>query len=509
MKILHVAAEVAPFVKVGGLSQVMYFLPKAQIRLGMDVRIFTAKYGEMEVSSEGQDLRTITQWLRVPLESDDIPVHAVDPVKEGELDDVLICNVKEYLASNNAHVYFLENREYYELRANVFGYMDDHVRFALLCKGVLEWLLYERTQHADSWLPDIIHCHDWHTGYLIDWAKRSPRYRDLLKDTRIVFTIHNFAYQGNYDFRYNTDKHPDEGKRPLVGLKSPVLQRQNALLRGIIYADGVNTVSPTHAREVLTPEYAEGLEDHLGLYTHKLVGIMNGLDFEEFNPEQDKALYRHFSAKTFIKARLENKRHLQETFGLPIDETKFVIGSVGRVAPQKGWDLVLEVLPNLLREREDIQIIVVGRGDDHYCQQLVKLRRTFSKQLGLKLIADFSIPRKIFSGADAMLIASSFEPGGIVAFESMRYGAVPIIRRTGGLNDAVSDFNPVTGRGNGFSFTSRTPWALYGAIIEAEVRYSSRQLWHKLVENCLKYDSSWDHSARKYYEWYNQMIYAL
>ncbi|MEI7652787.1 MAG: glycogen/starch synthase [bacterium] len=507
MKILHVAAEVAPYVTIGGLSQVMYFLPKAQKKLGLDVRVFTPKYGDTKIAKT-EKIELITHWLRVPLEDDKKPPLATVKIENDDTARALICNVMSSKNNYDSMTYFLENKEYFELRANVFGYTDDHIRFALLCKGALEWLLYTRSVDPDSWLPDVIHCHDWHTGYLVDWAKRSPRYKSLLKNTHIIFTIHNFAYQGNYDFRYTLDASKDDGKKFLASLKSPALQRQNALLRGVIYADGVNTVSPTHAREVLTPEYAEGLEVPLNTHQKKLIGIINGLDFEEFDPVTDKHIYKNFSPDQFVQAKSANKRHVQEMFGLPADETKFLIGSVGRIAPQKGWDLILEMLPNLLRERKDIQIIVIGRGDEHYCQQLIKYKRQFTKQIGIKLVADFQTPRHIFAGADVMLIASSFEPGGIVALEAMRYGAVPIIRRTGGLNDVVSNFNPGTGRGNGFSFQSMTPWALYGAIIEAQVYYATKVHWYKIVENCLRYDSSWEHSAKKYLEWYKSVTYT-
>jgi starch synthase len=508
MKILHISAEVAPYVKVGGLSQVIFFLPKSQAQLGADVRTFTPKYGSTSVPA-GSELCMETEWLRVPLADQVAPLpKAYEPISPEEDGTSLICNVRSCESPNKTKVYFLENREYYELRENVFGYTDDHVRFALLCKGALEWLLYQKFRSPDAWVPDIIHCHDWHAGYAIDMAKRNPRYKELLKDTKLIFTVHNFAYQGNYDFRYTIDPQKDDGSRPLVSLKSPTLQKQNALLRGVIYADAVNTVSQTHAKEVLTPEYAEGLEEHLIAHQRKLVGIINGLDFEEFNPATDPHIYRTYSIDKFIKAKFENKRYLQELFGLPVDETRFMIGSVGRVAPQKGWDLILEMLPNLLRERKDIQLVVLGRGDEHYCQQLIKLKRQFSKQIGLKLVADFTVPRQIFAGSDVMLIASSFEPGGIVALEALRYGAVPIVRRTGGLNDVITNFNSDTGRGNGFSFQSMTPWALYGAIVEAQVYYATKMHWYKIVENCLKYDSSWEHSAQKYLDWYKSTIYT-
>jgi starch synthase len=510
MKVLHVAAEVAPYVTVGGLSQVMYFLPKSQKALGTDVRIFTAKYAEMDRNAprEGWKLDMNLQWMRVPVAIDTLPRKAGGKIEPEEDADSLICNVKETVNNVGIKVYFLEHREYYETRANVFAYKDDHIRFALLCKGCLEWLLFQRDNTTDGWFPDIIHCHDWHTGYLVDLGKRNPRYQSLLKDVKIVFTVHNFAYQGNYDFRYTLDKNPDDGKRPLAGLLDPKMQKQNALLRGIQNADAVNTVSPTYAKEVMTPEFSEGLHKELQKIKKKLTGIMNGLDFEAFDPEKDPHLVMNFNPKTYSEAHKTNKKDIQSVFGLPVDEDKFVIGSVGRVAPQKGWDLVLEVLPNLLRERPEIQMIIVGRGDDHYCQQLYRLKQQYQKQLGLRLIADFTIPRKLFASCDAILIASSFEPGGIVAFEAMRYGAVPIIRRTGGLNDAVSDFNPATGKGNGFSFTARTPWALYGAIVEAATFYTQKQVWQRIVTNCLKYDSSWQHSAKRYLEWYREIVYA-
>lgn len=508
MKVLHVAAEVAPFVQVGGLSQVMYFLPKSMQKLGVDVRTFLPKYGEMW-TPPGKELQLDVKWLRVPIAEATGSAKAVEPIKTKEPETSMICNIYRLQDDNDMITYFVENREYYELRAHVFGYMDDHIRFALLSKSCLEWLLYTKSKHPDAWFPDIIHCHDWHIGYLIDYAKRDTRYMKLLKDVKCVFTVHNFAYQGNYDFQYNLDKTQDDGRKRLAPFFDEKLQKQNALLRGIIYADGVNTVSPTHAKEILTSEYGEGLDTYLNFYKHKISGIMNGLDFTTFNPATDDYIMRNFNPDDFVESRKKNKEDLQEIFGLPVNKDAFVIGSVGRVAPQKGWDLVLEVLPNLLRERPEIQIVIVGRGDDHYCQQLARLKKQFPKQIGLRLVADFTLPRKLFAGSDGMLIASSFEPGGIVAFEAMRYGSVPIIRRTGGLNDGVSDYNPKTGRGTGFSFISRTPWALYGAIIESATYFHQKEIWHRVVENCLRYDSSWEHSAKKYIEWYRHVLYSL
>ena len=273
MKILFVAAEVAPFVSIGGLSQVMYSLPRALIRLGHDVRIFTPKYGTMDTNESEEkhwQLSMEYEGLAVPI------AHANNGKKQKE--DVLICNVKSYFSEkDNLMAYFLENREYYELRANVFGYMDDHVRFALLSKGCLEWLLQAK-EKKDAWWPDIIHCNDWHTGYLIELARTDKRYKEAFAKTSIVYTVHNFSFQGNFDFRYAHKSDKDDGTSSLEPLTSGKLQKQNALLRGILYADAINTVSPTHAIEVLTPEYAEGLENVLVKVRKKLTGILNGID---------------------------------------------------------------------------------------------------------------------------------------------------------------------------------------------------------------------------------------
>ena len=504
MKVLFVAAEVAPFVSVGGLSQVVYYLPQALTKLGHDVRVFTPKYGTIDASVKEGDKRK--KWplsmeyegLKVPLE------HVSQGQKERKKENLsyLICNVKSYRGKKSLpSAYFLENREYYELRANVFGYNDDHTRFALLSKGVLEWLL----KKDKSWFPDVIHCNDWHSCYLIELAKRDQRYQKLLSKTPVVLTVHNFFFQGNFDFRFASADDKDDGANPLEPLLSPKLQKQNALLRGIRFADAITTVSPTHAIEVLTPEYAHGLEEELVKARGKLIGILNGLDTKEFNPAKDPNIKKQYNERTFITGRRENKLDLQKTFALEQNEQKTLLAISGRLSQQKGWDLLLEVLPHLLTHRKDVQMIVVGGGDDIYRNRLVLLQKEYQEQLALHLQADFRLPRKLFAGADMILIPSIFEPGGIVALEALRYGAVPIVRRTGGLNDIIEDFNPENRRGNGFSFTEKDPWALYGAVIEALTVYRQPVLWQRLVRNAMSDDFSWEHAAADYDGWYRQV----
>jgi len=505
VKILFLTAELAPYVSVGGLSQVMYFLPHALSKKGHDVRIFTPKYGAMDAYVQNKN-----KWkLESVMENLEIPLTLLDTIvkPKKELARTISCNVKSHhSAKKNPYVYFLENREYYELRANVFGYSDDHIRFALLSLGCLEWLYQEKKNNKDAWWPDIIQCNDWHTCYLIQLAKQSPRYKNLFAKTPIILTVHNFHFQGNYDFRYPKDGEKDNGSTPLASLLSPVLQKQNALLRGIQNADAINTVSPTHAIEVLTKEYAEGLDEDLLKARGKLIGILNGLDTKEFNPQTDPIIKVKYNEKTFFKARQENKIELQGLFSLEKDPQRPLLAITARLAQQKGWDILIEMLPKLFENRNDVQLIVLGGGDHSYREKVQRLYEAFPDRIGIHLYADFRLPRKIFAGADMMLIPSAFEPGGIVALESLRYGSVPIIRRTGGLNDIIQDFSVKNGKGNGFSFHKRDPWALYGAIVQALTVYQQPTLWKKLVYNCMVADFSWEHAAKEYEKWYIQIL---
>src|SRR5256885_5463399 len=348
VKVLFVAAEAAPYVSVGGLSQVMYFLPHALQKIGHDVRVFTAKYGTMDETAPKNKWHFQREYktLSVPC--------------NGENDKTIQCSVLSITnPKNNIKTYFLENREYYELRANVYGYRDDHTRFALLSKGALEWLYQLNQDSSTHWWPDIIHCHDWHVGYFIDLARHHPRYTKLLANIPIVYTVHNFYLQGNYDFRYAPTEEYDYGKTALASITSPKLQTQNPLKRGLLYADAINTVSPTHAVEVLTPEYAAGLDDVLHEVRGKLTGILNGLDVQRFNPKTDKLIKKQFSADSFVRAREENKKELQTIFNLPKDTNRPLLAFSGRLWQQKGIDLLLEVLPHLFKERSDVQAIVL------------------------------------------------------------------------------------------------------------------------------------------------------
>ncbi len=539
MKILFLGAEVAPYVSVGGLSQVMYFLPRALISHGHDVRIFTPLYGAMKKNESPKKkwtLRTEISDLSVPIKNSYSPMAkgvlleeelrtngilsklGVEKGKKQSLlqeesqddsDGTIECSI--YSHSNrkrDATTYFLGNSEYYGLRANVFGYADDHIRYALMCKGALEWLRRlseeQKTSRSPAWWPDIIHCHDWHASYFIDLAKRDSRYKALLEKIPIVLTVHNFKFQGNGSFKYINETERDRGTSPLASLTAPELQKQNALKRGLLYADAITTVSVTHAAEIMLPEYAEGLDETLHQVRGKLSGILNGLDVEEFNPATDPLIEKTFTIRNFISSRLKNKADLQRRFLLKHDVTQPLIAFTGRLSKQKGLDLMIEALPHFFKEYTKAQFILLGGGDETYVQQFIALQKQFPDRIGLHLQPNFRLPRKFFSGADIQLVPSMFEPGGLVALEALRYGAVPLVRRTGGLNDIVTDFDPETRQGNGFSFSNKDPWAFYGALIKTLTTYRMPKVWSRLVQNCLECDFSWTHAARSYEHWYRQ-----
>lgn len=500
MNILFLSAETAPFVSVGGLSQVMYFLPKALIKQGHDVRLFTPLHGATKplYKKNFKDQVELTQDINVPVQH--------DQGSAANKDEIIPCRVHSYKRKRGEpFMYFLENEEYYGLRTNVFGYADDHIRFALFSKACLEWLSLG-SKNGKKWKPDIIHCHDWHSAYFIELARKHPKYQAVLKNIPIVFTVHNFKYQGNTDFQYAEEGKKDTIHKALVSLKNPELQFQNSLMRGLYYADAVNTVSPTHAREILTPEYSEGLNDILSEIRGKLSGILNGLDISEFNPRTDPNIKNNFSTMFFKQARIENKKDLQKEFGLPVCSDCFVFAYAGRLSSQKGLNLILEVMPNLLLEKPEAQLVVLGGGDDQYRKMFDTLKEQFPNQVGLHLRPNFTLPRKIFAGADMQLIPSMFEPGGIVALEAMRYGAIPLVRATGGLADIVNHFDPETEKGNGFSFLQKNKWSLYSVIIEAMTLYKQPDKWNMLIKNAMSCNFSWDHVAKEYEKWYTRSI---
>lgn len=485
LKILFVSAEVAPFATVGGLSQVAYFLPRAIKKLGHDIRILLPKFGT--INEEKYPLRLFLTGLKVRTDetSNEHPQH-------------LICNIKVFQNGlGEPTIYFLENMEYYEKRANVYGYSDDHIRFALLSRGALEFI---KTQ---SFVPDLIHVNDWHTGYLVNYLRTLYQADPKLKKLASLLSIHNL-HQGIFDFQNASTIDFDDGKGNLAPFFSDRHLKQNALKRGIIYADIVNTVSPTYAKEILKPEYGQGLEGLLKEVRTKVFGVLNGLDYQEFNPKTDKLIFKNFSLKNLFE-RAENKKDLQREFGLPINSETPLLAVSGRLDYQKGLDLIREIAPYLLKE-EDIQLVVVGGGDPKYRDFFADLEMRFPKKVGTHLMPNFVLPRKVFAGADIILLPSVYEPGGIVAIEAMRYGCVPVARSTGGLADTVVDFDPLQNQGCGFLFEKFHPFSFLIALTRALETYKNPKVWKGIIKRAMQKDFSWEHSARQYLDLYQRAI---
>ena len=490
MKVLIVASENSPYAQVGGLSQAISFLARAIAKQGTDTRVFMPKYGVID--SKKYPMEMVIEKLAVP---------TGHGKKNKKFPSELICNVK-YRANDEfyAPTYFLENKEYFELRANVYGYSDEHIRFALLSLGALEWIL--QSKKRGGWVPDVIHGNDWHAGYLIEAIKKNPRYKKELAGIKVLYTVHNFRHQGNMNFRY-ADRQ-DTGLREMYPLFDPKMRTLNPMLRGIMNADRVNTVSKHHAQEVQTKEYGEGLDVFLRKYAYKLSGIANGIDTTEMNPETDKNITVPFSSRN-ISERLVNKAALQKYFRLPVAADVPIFGYIGRLAPQKGIEIILEVLEHI-ESLPKCQFIFLGSGAENYYEEIKKMTERYPTRVAAFLQRDFVIPRKIFAGADFLLVPSLFEPGGIVAMEALRYGCVPIVADTGGLSETVQGFDINTRTGNGFLHAPKDVYGFLVALITALSVFQDKDAWQSIVKNAMVCDFSWDKTALHYIDLYKQML---
>lgn len=490
LKILIVGPEVSPYANVGGVARVLGFLSRALIKLGHDVRLLMPKFGFID--EEKYPMELVVEKLKVPTGQ-----------KEPNF---LVCNVKTHTTPGGAPVYFLENMEYYEKRANVYGYSDDPIRWALLSRGALEFLRsFDLPAGRQSWHPDVIHANDWQSGYIPNWLRTNFSKDEKLLSVATLFTIHNLHFQGIFDHRNISELDFDDGKSPIEPFFSERLLKQNFMRRGIMYADVVNTVSKTYAKEILTPAFGEHLDRLLTEVRSKLFGVLNGIDYEEFNPATDKLIPVNYDLYSLEK-RAKNKLALQEEFDLTQDEKIPVIGFEGRLEEQKGLDLIAEIAWPLLRDF-DVQFVIVGGGDNKYLEIFRKLQRDFPDKVGAHLMPDFTLPRLIFSGSDIMLFPSRFEPCGIVQMEAQRYGAIPVARKVGGLADTVEDFNPEENTGTGFVFKDFDRWAFFAQVVRALEVYHHKEIWRELQKRAMQKAFSWEGRAKDYVTLYKKAIH--
>jgi starch synthase len=485
LKVLFVSAEVHPYATVGGLGMVIFSLSRALKKMGIDCRIFMPKYGSIDEKKYKTEM--VFEGLKVPTD---------DTAEEKKF---LICNVKKHLpAEPDVPVYFLENMEYYEKRSNVYGYSDDPIRFLLLSRGVLEFL------RQSNWVPDVINCSDWHTGSLPNYLKTVYSQDPVLSKIKTLFSIHNLAHQAVFDHRFVSQIDFDDGKSPIAPFFSEKLSKQNFMRRGIIYSDLINTVSETYAQEIMTPEYGEKLDDLLKEVRTKVFGILNGLDYEQMDPATDKLIPFNFSISN-LSERTKNKTHLQKEFNLECSKEIPILGMVTRLDEQKGIDLLFPILEILVTEFS-CQFVIVGGGEAKYRSFFEEMNKKFPKKIGCHLMSDFNLSRHVFAGCDIFLIPSRFEPCGVTQMEAMRYGAIPVVRKTGGLADTVQDFDPRKNTGNGFVFEKFSSHALFGAIVRALETFKYKKIWQELMKRAMRADFSWEASAKKYLELYKKAI---
>jgi starch synthase len=472
-KILIVAAEAAPFAKVGHVAEVVGSLPLALQNLGHDVRLVVPRYGRIDPVKF--DLKPVAalQNLTVPMK------------RSGEK-----VSVSEGHIGNNGHsvpVYFINNDKYFN-RDGIYGYPDDDERFILFCRAVLEML------PQLGWQPDIIHCHDWHTAIIPNWLKTLYAEQPFYKDIASVYTIHNLAYQGifghrmleiagigEYGFVYPQHDDPTN----LISLMS----------LGIQSADVINTVSPTYAKEILTPQYGEHLDRLLNQRQERLFGILNGIDVKQFNPATDRFLAANFDENSLTR-RIENKLNLQRAARLPQNPDVPLIGMIGRLANQKGFDLLAQIIERLMQL--DVQFVLMGTGDPFYHDFFRQVAERYPQKAASLLIFSSAMAQKIYGGSDLFLMPSRFEPCGLGQMIAMRYGSIPVVRQTGGLADTVKNFDPYTEEGNGFTFAEYNAGDFYDAIVRALETYKHQQVWRDLMIRDMMADYSWQASAYCY-----------
>ena len=477
--VAFIGSECYPFVKTGGLGDVMSALPKSLAKLNIDVKVIIPRY------------KCIPQKFQEKMEY------------RGSFDMNLCSDGKQYYVGimeyqEDGVVYdFIDNDEFFSWGNPYTNLIDDIPKFCYFAKAALAALNYL------NWTPDVVHCHDWQAALV-------PLYlRTCFQDTDVgraisVLTIHNLKFQGIYDrkkIQYWS------GLPDYVFNKDCMIQNwldANMLKGGIAYSNKVTTVSNTYAWEIQTEEYGEGLAEHLRYHNNKILGIVNGIDTDIWNPATDKLLAADYDEKSAIKNKKINKKALQESLGLDVDEHKMVIGLISRLTNQKGLDLVNDVIPGIMDEHT--QVVVLGTGDSQYENTFRYYENKYKGNFCAYIAYNENVAHNIYAGCDALLVPSRFEPCGLTQLIAMRYGAVPIVRETGGLKDTVQPYNMFENTGNGFTFDRYESGLLYDAINRAKTLYfENRKSWDDMVIRDMNKDVSWEKSAKQYKDMYVEL----
>lgn len=474
MNILFAASECAPFVKTGGLGDVIGALPLSLTEEGANVSVVLPKYGDLS-----QHYKDQMEWIK----SIEVPVGWRSK----------FCGIEKY-DYQGITVYFLDN-EYYFKRHGSYGFGDDGERFAFFSRAVLEALPYFENQ------PDLIHCHDWQTGLIPVLLKAHYEKHPFYENIKTVFTIHNLRYQGVYSKSVLSDLLDlSELYYHMDGLE--FYGNVSYLKAGLAYADCLTTVSKTYAAEIQTPYYGENLDGFLRKRGTELSGIVNGIDDFSYNPERDEQIFMPY---TDSEGKMANKKHLQEILGLPVRDDVPIISIVTRLVDQKGIDLILHIFHEMMGQ--NVQFVVLGTGEQRYEDSFRYFMDVYPEKVSAQLYFDETMARKIYAGSDMFLMPSAFEPCGIGQLLAFRYGTLPIVRETGGLKDTVIPYNRFTGGGNGFSFANYNAHELLYTIEQAVSLYRFEpKKWKDLVARVMALDFSWTASSQQYLTLYKDLM---
>lgn len=487
LNILFVSSEVEPFAKTGGLADVSCALPKSIKSLGHEVRIMMPRYRFI-----GERKFKLHDIIRLK----EIPVPIGNSIKAGNIKSSFIENLKDKI-----QVYFLDNESYfgrdgiYQSPASKKDYKDNDERYIFFCRGVLE------TLRRLGWQPDIIHCNDWQTGLIPAYIKTIYKTDPLFKSIKTVFTIHNMAYQGVFPKESFIKSHLPEELFKTEGVEA--YGSFNFLKTGIFYSDVITTVSEKYAEEICTSsEIGAGLNGLLSSRRKDLHGITNGIDYSIWNPAKDDLIYRKYDIKS-LEAKTDNKKALLAKFDLEYSEDRPVIGMISRLIAQKGFDILLEIMDDIFHL--DVNFILLVSGDSEFEKKLESINKKHSKRMGLVLGYDNELAHLLEAGADIFLMPSKYEPCGLNQMYSMRYGTIPIVHATGGLDDTVEDYAG-NGKGTGFKFYKYESKELMKAIQRALKVYQQPEEWKRIIRNAMSEDFSWTNSARKYINLYKDLI---
>ena len=481
LKIVHITSEISPFSKTGGLADVARSLPKAIKRLGHEVIVITPFYGRV-INKKAHDLKLAFENIRIYLNSK----------------EAISVNYWKGYSMKGLPIYFIENKKYFSKRKTLYGSTHENARFLIFDVAALKLISLLKFE------ADIVHCHDRQTGLIPFYLKTDFRYSKTLRKAKTIFTIHNLIFQmGKNWWEVPLDK-KDYGHKRIPHISDPDIEYINFAKRAILSADIISTVSEQYREEIMTKKFGQDLHRILKNREDRLFGIVNGIDYKAYNPENDPGLFKNYNYKKIHRKKI-NKEYLQKKFGLAVKKEIPLLCATSRVTFQKGFEILLQILEHLLRM--DLQIIIMGDGDKNYISQFKKYNKKYPQKI---VWLPFSKNQKhetlVYAGSDFFMLPSHHEPCGINQLIAMRYGCVPIVRKVGGLYDTVENFDPEAKTGTGFSFDKFDPLSLHGAIVRALETRKYKDAWRDIIVRAMRESNSWEIPAKKYISLYTKAI---